>query len=710
MENEDGYRLWLRYNLITDKEKLAGYRRDISGIITSGTSPTINAVKEELIQGIEQLLGKNISDHQAEINNGSILAGTVPDSPLIAGLNIKEKLKEAGEEGYLIQRIKQAGKEFFIIAANADIGVLYGTFHFLKLLQTHKSLQNLSLLTSPLIQRRLLNHWDNLDGTIERGYAGFSFWDWHKLPDYISPRCRDYARADASIGINGVVLNNVNANSLSLTSEYLEKTKALADLFRPYHIKVYLSARSNAPMEIGGLKTNDPCDKGIKNWWKNKVSEIYSFIPDFGGFLIKANSEGQPGPQDFNRSHGDGANMFAESLAPYGGIVIWRAFVYDFNIKEDRAKQAYNEFIPLDGKFHDNVLIQVKNGPVDFQPREPFHPLFGAMRSTPLMIEFQITQEYLGLATHLVYLAPLFKECLDSDTHAKGKGSTVARVIDGTVHNNRLTGIAGVANTGSDRNWCGHPFAQANWYAFGRLAWDHRLSAEDIAEEWIRMTFSNDRQFIDPVKSMMMTSRETTVNYMTPLGLHHIMARGHHYGPGPWVEGGRPDWTSPYYHRADTSGIGFNRTATGSNAVSQYFEPVKKLFSDINECPEPLLLWFHHVPWNYKMKSGLTLWQELCQHYYQGVDEVREMIKTWDSLAGMIDEQRFKHVQTYLKIQEKEACLWRDACVLYFQSFSGMPVPEGYEKPQKTLDEVKKIRHFFVPGIYNSFKADTQEL
>jgi len=698
IKNEDGYKLWLRYPLVSDKNLLSGYREDISEIIIKGKSPTMRAAEEELKYGLTNLLGKKITTGNTIKKSGSILVGSLSNLEPRLPLDIDKKLKSSGEESYYITRLRQEGKTIFIITANSDIGVLYASFHFLRLLETHESLENITIFENPEIKRRLLNHWDNLDRTIERGYAGFSLWDWHKLPDYLDPRYKDYARANASIGINGAVLNNVNANSLSLTKEYILKTKALADLFRPYGIKVYLSAKFNSPMEIGELKNSDPCNIQVARWWIEKVDEIYNYIPDFGGFCIKADSEGQPGPHNYGRTHADGANMFAQALKPYGGIVLWRAFVYDFSIKEDRAKQAYNELKPLDGRFHPNVFIQVKNGPIDFQPREPFHPLFGAMPSTPLAMEFQITQEYLGLATHLVYLAPLYKECLDADTYSNGKESSVAKVIDGSLHTHPTSCISAVANTGTDRNWCGHHFAQANWYAFGRLAWNHHLSAEAIAEEWIRMTFTNKEDFIGPVKSIMMTSREVAVNYRTPLGLHHIMAWDHHYGPGPWINIGRPDWTSIYYHQADKSGIGFDRTQTGSNAVSQYFEPVKNIFSNRNTCPENLLLWFHHVSWDYTMKSGRTLWEELCYLYYNGAESVSRMLSTWESLNHLIDGERHQQIQIFLKIQEKEARWWRDACVLYFQSISGLPIPDDYEKPQKTLEDIQQIKHYYVPG------------
>ena len=711
---EDGYRLWLRYDMVSNPQKLNQYRELIKGWMTEGESSTIIAVKEELKMGLGGLLGfaSFLPQPEGKVINrdGMLIAAAYKNSSLLSKLYLKNKLKNIGPEGFIIFNSEIDGKKVIIIAANEDIGVLYGVFHFLRLLQTNQNIENINIESFPKIKLRLLNHWDNLDRTVERGYAGFSIWDWHKLPDYIYPQYRDYARANASIGINGTVLTNVNANALVLTHDYLTKVAALANVFRPYGIKVYLTARFSAPIETGGLRTADPLDKEVQQWWKNKVEEIYSLIPDFGGFLVKANSEGQPGPQNYGRSHADGANMLADALKPFGGVVMWRAFVYDNNVPEDRAKQAYNEFKSLDGKFRDNVLVQVKNGPIDFQPREPFHPLFGAMPNTPLMTELQITQEYLGQGTQLVYLATLFKECLDSDTYAQGEGSTVAKVIDGSLDNHLLSGIAGVANTGTDRNWTGHLFGQANWYAFGRLAWNHQLTAEEIANEWIRMTFSNDEDVIQPIKTIMMDSRENAVNYMTPLGLHHIMGWSNHYGPAPWIKDkNRADWTSVYYHRADSNGIGFDRTKTGSNAVSQYYSPVAEKFSSLKTCPDEYLLWFHHLNWDYKMKSGKTLWEEICYHYYDGVESVKEMQTIWNSLEGKIvakrksrpggiDEERFRHVQMLLNIQEKEAVWWRNACVLYFQSFSHQPIPEGLEKPDKSLEYYQSLSFPYEPG------------
>lgn len=470
---EDGYRLWLRYDKVADARLLLQYKKDLANVYIPGESPTLTVIRKELDQGLTGLLGSKPKT-SASIQQGTLLVAT-HSSEVIKSLNLKLN-PETGKEGYLIKSITHSGKRITIVTAQSEAGLLYGTFHLLKLIQSQQSTQALNIESKPRINLRILNHWDNLDGTVERGYAGFSLWNWHKLPGYIDDRYVDYARANASLGINGTVLTNVNANALVLTPAYLKKVAALADVFRPYGIKVYLTARFSAPIEIGKLPTADPLNEEVKHWWKNKVTEIYKYVPDFGGFVVKANSEGQPGPQNYNRSHADGANVLADALEPHGGIVMWRAFVYDDKVPDDRAKQAYNEFKSLDGKFRDNVIIQVKNGPIDFQPREPFHPLFGALKKTPLMMEFQITQEYLGQSTNLVYLANMYKECLDSDTYQYGKGSTVATIIDGTSTKQKLTAIAGVTNIGTDRNWCGHPFAQANWYAFGRLAWDHQLS------------------------------------------------------------------------------------------------------------------------------------------------------------------------------------------------------------------------------------------
>ncbi len=462
----------------------------------------------------------------------------------------------------------------------------------------------------------------------------------------------------------------MNAQAKILTDEYITKAAAIADVLRPYGMQVYFSIKFTSPMEIDNLKTSDPFDPQVRKWWKDRTDQIYSKIPDFGGFLVKAYSEGQPGPQKYGRSHADGANMLAEALAPHNGIVMWRSFVYDLSIDSDRTKCGYLEFVPLDGKFASNVLIQTKNGPVDFQPREPFNPIFGTMPETPLMMELQITQEYTGQARHLVYLAPQWKEVLDFDTHAKGDGTFVSRIIDGSAENHTLSGIAGVSGIGTDRNWSGHHFSQANWYAYGRLAWNPDLTSRQIADEWIRMTWSNRNDVITAIAHIMEDSWETCIDYMTPLGLHHLMAEGHHYGPGPdYVHPGRHDWSSTYYHKADKNGIGFDRSSTGTNAVSQYAEPVRKIWDSPETCPEKYLLWFHHMPWSHTMKSGRTLWDELQHHYNRGVEGVIRIQKEWNTLEGKIDQQRFDHVKERIKMQLENALEWRDTCLDYFGQF-----------------------------------------
>ena len=693
------YKLWLQYEKVQDAKLVSEYQSTINGIVALDNSETIQAATKELQLGLSGLLGNKINVQQNVEAENVLILGSKSSLKEDILKNLKNDFDLINDEGYIIKTIKSKDKNRILVTGKTDIGVLYGVFNFLKLLQTNKSIENLNIVDAPKINVRMLNHWDNLNGTVERGYAGASLWNWQKLPDFIDQRYIDYARANASIGINGTVLNNVNANALILTPLYLEKVEALANTFRPYGIKVYLTARFSAPIEIGGLKTADPYDEKVKNWWKEKAAEIYKRIPDFGGFLVKANSEGQPGPQNYGRNHVDGANMLADAVAPFGGIVMWRAFVYSEHDVNDRAKQAYSEFVPYDGKFRDNVIVQVKNGAIDFQPREPFHPIFGAMPKTPLMMEFQITQEYLGFSTHLVYLPKLYQEVLEADTFGKGKGSTVAKIIDGTLENQKITGIAGVANIGSDINWTGHPFAQANWYGFGRLAWNPYLDSETIADEWLRMTFSNEANFVNPIKGMMLKSREAVVNYMTPLGLHHIMDTGHHYGPGPWVGNlSRPEWNPTYYHKADKNGIGFDRSKTGSKATAQYAPEVAKLFDDVKTCPEKDLLWFHHLSWDYKLKDGQTLWNGIALKYQEGVDEVATMQSTWNKMGNYVDETRFKEVQMLLNIQHKEAKWWRDACLLYFQQFSGKELPKGVEKPTQTLEHFKSLKFPFAPG------------
>ncbi len=697
---EDGYRLWLRYVPVTG-DWLSRYRAGATELVGADASPTLRAAHAELVRGLTGLLGAQPQAASSVTRDGAIVFGTPRSSVLVKMLPLD--LEQAGAEGYLIRTVTIDGRRVTVIAANSDIGVLYGAFGFLRLLQTRAPIDHLDIATSPKISRRVLDHWDNLNGTVERGYAGDSLWRWESLPEYLSPRYTDYARACASIGINGTVLNNVNATPFILTPLYLHKVAALADVLRPYGIRVYLSVPFSAPVTLGKLESADPLDPRVQAWWSAKVAEIYRDIPDFGGFLMKANSEGQPGPEDYGRTQAQGADLLARALAPHGGIVMWRAFVYTTGgHSEDRAKQAYDTFKPLDGKFADNVLVQVKNGPIDFQPREPFHPLFGAMPHTNLMLELQITKEYLGQRTSIVYLGPLFEEALRADTWAKGAGSTVARVTDGSLYGERLTAIAGVANTGSARNWSGSIFNQANWYAFGRLAWNPDLAARQIAAEWVRMTFTSDPRFVAPVVAMMMGSREAAVDYMTPLGLAGQMAADTHYGPGPWVapaKGMPPDWSSTYYSAPGPSGLGFDRTATGSNAVAQYAPHVAAQFSNLATCPDDLLLWFHHLSWDYRMRSGRTLWDSLVLHYDRGVASVKQARTTWSTLRPYVDPQRYELTADFLAIEERDAEWWRNASIAYFQSISHRPLPAGAAAPPDTLAHYES---FCVPYVEGS--------
>lgn len=572
------------------------------------------------------------------------------------------------------------------ITASNPIGLLYGAYELIRLQNTDAyntgsgNQQNFSKAIDetekPQVGLRILNHWDNLDGSIERGYAGKSIFKWEEIKlgkngkgGSISKSLHDrlitYARANASLGINGSVLNNVNASPKMMTAEYINKVKVIANILRPYGIRVYLSINFASPMALGYTKTADPLDKKVQQWWKKKAKEIYATIPDFGGFLVKANSEGQPGPGDYHRTHADGANMLADAVKPYGGIIMWRSFVYGANHKgEDRVKQAVSEFKGMDGKFRDNVILQSKNGPLDFQPREPYAPIFDNIKQTPQIAELQITQEYLGQSKHLTYLAPMWKEFF------------------GFVNPDRLVGISGVANIGDDANWCGHPFSQANWYAFGRLAWNPSLTAEEIAHEWLVQTYENqDEKFTKPVEMMMMTSREACVNYMMPLGLHHIFKFDHHYGPEPdgFIASYPLEWCPVYYHKADAQGIGFDRSSKGTDAVGQYPEPYRSLYDNIETCPEEYLLWFHHVPWTYKMKSGSTLWQELCMKYNMGVAMVEVYRDFWHTSAKQYmkgHEQEWQHTDSLLNVQLENAKEWRNTCLKYFQTFSKMKIYE----------------------------------
>lgn len=608
------------------------------------------------------------------------------------GKNVELKIDKSlnlGEGYNIYARPAQQGDNIqyeATITASNPIGLLYGAYELIRLQNTDAyntgsgNQQNFSKAIDetekPQVGLRILNHWDNLDGSIERGYAGKSIFKWEEIKlgkngkgGSISKSLHDrlitYARANASLGINGSVLNNVNASPKMMTAEYINKVKVIANILRPYGIRVYLSINFASPMALGYTKTADPLDKKVQQWWKKKAKEIYATIPDFGGFLVKANSEGQPGPGDYHRTHADGANMLADAVKPYGGIIMWRSFVYGANHKgEDRVKQAVSEFKGMDGKFRDNVILQSKNGPLDFQPREPYAPIFDNIKQTPQIAELQITQEYLGQSKHLTYLAPMWKEFF------------------GFANPDRLVGISGVANIGDDANWCGHPFSQANWYAFGRLAWNSSLTAEEIAHEWLVQTYENqDEKFTKPVEMMMMTSREACVNYMMPLGLHHIFKFDHHYGPEPdgFIASYPLEWCPVYYHKADAQGIGFDRSSKGTDAVGQYPEPYRSLYDNIETCPEEYLLWFHHVPWTYKMKSGSTLWQELCMKYNMGVAMVEVYRDFWHTSAKQYmkgHEQEWQHTDSLLNVQLENAKEWRNTCLKYFQTFSKMKIYE----------------------------------
>jgi alpha-glucuronidase len=643
-------------------------------IRVDGTSTTCDLIREELRSAIPAMLGTDVLVQADGLPEGTLLVGTPRTSPLIRGLDWATDLSALGEEGFVIRSVRIAKHPTTVIAAKTEVGALYGAFHFLRLIQTGQPIARLDIREQPALQLRLMNHWDNLNGTIERGYAGRSMWQWAELPEKLSPRYADYARACASIGINGAVINNVNADTRILSPEHLRKVAALANIWRLYGVRMYLSANFAAPVRLGGLATADPLDRTVADWWKTKADEIYGLIPDFGGFLVKANSEGQPGPKTYGRSHADGANVLADALAPHQGNVIWRAFVYDEDVDPDRAKRAHLEFTRLDGQFRPNVAVQVKNGAIDFQPREPFHPLFGAMKQTPVLAEIQGTQEYLGQAKHLVYLGTMWKEFLDSDTHARGAGSAVAKVLAGKAQPSRITGMVSVTNPGLDTNWCGHHFSQSNWYAFGRLAWNPALSAEAIAEEWARMTFSNDQRTVRILRDMMMSSHEAFVNYTMPLGLHHLIG-GDHYAPMPWNDRApRADWTATYYHQASPEGLGFDRTRRGNRAVEQYFPPVADLFDNPQRCPEKFLLWFHRCGWDHRLRSGKTLWEALCAKYHEGAQQAAALQQTWLSLEGKIDARRHREVAERLAIQVADAARWRDQILEYFARFSQRPI------------------------------------
>ena len=668
-----GSSLWLSYHA-----PAPGLQKEWSSAVRQVFCPESSAIllnaRDELLAAAGKLTGRDVAVAESPDAEGTVLLGSLEQLKEILP---KATVKRAGalaEGGYLIESITIDGKSATVIVSPDDAGVLYGVFHLVRLMQTGEARSRLSLSSEPAITLRMLNHWDNLDGSIERGYGGRSLWKWEELPGQLSPRYEQYARYCASIGINAVVLNNVNANPRILREDYLKKVDVLAGIFRTWGIKTYLSVSFASPIRpsgkiegrprwrgVGDLVSADPLDPEVRQWWQAKVDEIYTLIPDFGGFLVKADSEGQPGPASYGRTHVDGANMLADALAPHQGTLIWRAFVYD-NKGDDRAKEAYEEFKPFDGKFRDNVFIQVKNGPLDFQPREPFTPLFGGMPKTKLSLELQIAKEYLGHATTLAYLGPQWLEVLRADTFAEGEGSTLAKVIDGSLHGKDRSCIAGVANTGDGAEWCGSIFNQANWYAYGRLAWDPRMGAEQIAEEWIRMTFQCDAPTRATILEMMMGSYEAIVDYSMPMGLNLLCAYEGHYSPSPE--------TRMSFHKADSKGIGFDRTRHGSNYVGQYHPELQAIFNDRDKTPLEYLLWFHHVPWDAKLSSGRTLWDELEFRYNRGVKTVDQMVQAWKSLEGKVAPDIHASVMRKLLEEKDFARQWRDECVRYFSGFA----------------------------------------
>lgn len=667
----DGYDLWMQPPRLEAEEKhrLQAFN-PVVRVATDNApaSDVLRVAADELRGGLVALTGSPAANGQSTKRTVSL------DCPAA----------QSGDGSFTVQGTPSG----ITITGAGDLSCLYGAYALLRALALGADPQTVALAETPAMPSRMLNHWDDPDGHVERGYAGRSIFDWWRLPDRLDRRMIDYARANASLGINGVVVNNVNASPLFLTPRYLPKLKRLADAWRPYGIRLYISARFSAPRDIGGLAKSDPLDPAVADWWKAKADEIYAAIPDFGGFLVKANSEGQPGPQDYGRTHADGANMLAAALGDRG-TVIWRAFVYQPENKADRTTQAYTEFAPLDGKFAQNVIVQVKNGPLDFQPREPFHPLFGAMPKTRLMLEVQPTREYLGQGSGIVYLAPMWEEVLRADT---GRGGTVADVI-------RPAGMAGVANIGSARNWTGAHFDQANWYAFGRLAWNPRLTSEMIAREWAGLTFTRNRTFADRIVPVMLASRDAVVNYTGPLGLAHQMATGHHYGPGPWIcDLPRPDWNPCTYSAANKRGIGFDRTKKGSNALGQYAAGVAASWSDPARIDPRYLLWFHHVAWDHKLNGGRSLWVHLLTAYDRGVAQVDEASTTWAQLAPFVDAERHEDVNGELAAQRREARWWRDASIAYWQSVNGLSLPVGMRPPEHTLEEYRQETFPEAPG------------
>ena len=677
---ENGYEFWLRYKKVTDEKILDEYKNLCKEIVISEESEILNSAKKELVLGISKMIDVKPTLSKVANISGSIIISTLKNSKLINNLNLPHDLNLTSQDGFRIFSLDHNKNFFTLIIGETDKAILYGVFYFLRLLQTNQSINNLNVIEEPVIKLRMVNHWDNPSGSIERGYAGNSIFHWDKLPQ-LETRYFDYARMLASININGCVLNNVNTakNNLTgwklLTSPYIEKMKSLAQVFRSYGIKIYISVNFTSPMLIGELRTADPLDDIVRRWWKEKIEEIYSKIPDFGGFLVKADSEGEPGPLDFHRTPVDGANLLAEALNPHGGLLIWRAFVYNLN-EIDRAAQAYNFLKPFDGRFLENVIIQIKNGPIDFQVREPVSPLFGAMPNTNQILELQITQEYTGQSTHFCYLIPQWIEILNFDTYVDGRGSTVSRIVSGELSDKRYSGIAGVSNIGSDLNWTGHLLAQSNMYGYGRLAWNPNLPLEKITNEWIIMTFGSDPKVVQVISKILLNSWKIFENYTSPLGVGIMCNKSgkeSHFSPAPSIRNN--------IHHADDYGVGYDRTnATGSGFLSQYSEPIAKIFENIATCPDELLLFFHHVPYTHVLKSGKTVIQHIYDSHNEGVEQVKQMKTEWLSLKDKIDEERFQHVLKKFNSQIEQAEIWRDSINEFFYKLSG--IPDGSKKVQ----------------------------
>lgn len=666
-----GYQLWLDYRCLSGDLKTQ-WSKALSSVRLIGTGQIVESARSELQRALPELLGTSVKINdgaeKSQEQNPTLVIGTSADL-LQAGLlpgSLSEASLQDSLEGWLLH-IPADGP--ICLVSRSDRGILYGVFALLRLMQTGQSVPESDIADAPRLNYRILNHWDNPDGSIERGYAGQSIWQWDELPDTCDTRSTDYARACASVGLNASVLNNVNAAPEIITAAYLKKVEVIAGELRKWGIQTMLSVSFGSPMILGGLDSADPQDPRVAAWWKQKVDEIYRYIPDFGGFVVKADSEGQPGPYQYGRSHAEGANMLADALKPHKGILIWRAFVYGHG-ETDRHKKAYTDFVPHDGVFRDNAIVQVKNGAIDFMPREPFHPLFGAMPKTNMFMEFQVTQEYLGQGNHVVYLGPMWQEILQFDTYTKGPGSSVGDLLSEGPAGSQLTGMAAVANIGDDKTWCGSHMHPANWYAYGRLAWDYSLDAGKIAKEWIASSFDCPAAEQEIILEIMMDSWEACIDYMTPLGLHHIMREGHHYGPDPAYDAGkREDWRSTYYHKADSQGLGFDRSRTGSGAVEQYAAALADKFDSLETCPEEYLLWFHHVPWDYVLSSGRPLKDELVYRYQRGVQRAEQMRELWISLKDRIDEERWSAVRDKLDIQVKDAHEWQEVCTSYFMQF-----------------------------------------